>query len=89
MVEPVSSRQAALQKWTARWNGPIFTALGLFWLGAIPFTPGTRNSLVIRLNLGVAFVLIGIAGTVIYLRDRRRAGLKKTSPPEPAVEPEK
>jgi uncharacterized membrane protein HdeD (DUF308 family) len=80
MIEPVPPRRRALQEWTARWNGPLFTLLGLVWLVTIPFSTGTTNATVIRWVLGVAFVITGVGTTVIYLRDRRREHLKDTAP---------
>ena len=82
MIEPVSPRRRALQQWTARWNGPIFSLLGLIWLVTIPFSTGSSNVTIIRCVIGIGFVVSGLGTTVIYLRDRRREHLKAKAPTE-------
>ena len=77
VVEPASSNQTALQRWIARWNGPVFIVVGAFWLVTIPFTSGV---MVLRWTLGIVFMIVGIGMTVAYLRTRGRTKAKPLPP---------
>jgi uncharacterized membrane protein HdeD (DUF308 family) len=77
LSETDSPNQTALQRWIARWNGPVFIVVGLFWLVTIPFTSGV---MVLRWTLGIVFLIVGIGTTVGYLRARSRTNAKPLPP---------
>ena len=74
VVGPASSNQTALQRWIARWNGPVFIVVGAFWLVTIPFTSGV---MVLRWTFGVMVLALArsierIRGSVPWFRQRGR-----------------
>jgi len=88
MVHPASRRSTALRRWIARWYGPVFTLVGLIWLGTIAFTTGSRNDIALRVILGVIFVIIGIASTITYIKARRRDQFRAASSSRTDANPE-